>query len=258
MSSLSYAVNESATVIDIEQRRAEYMGNPQVDDGHTRIANELLEAILLFDLSSVQLKVALCVIRKTYGFNKKADRLAQSVIAEMTNVAKPNVCRAIKQLSKMKVVLVDTTKFPHEICINKRYKEWSNSYQSDNSYQIDSYQNDNEKVINSITKPLSIQQPQKKERKKDTQSFDFCAALISSGVPNQVAKDYMATRKGKRLSPTKTAFDGIISEVEKSGLTLEQAITICCRKGWGSFDSSWLKPEDRPAIDKAGRPKLSF
>lgn len=167
MSSLSYAVNESATVIDIEQRRAEYMGNPQLDDGHTRIANELFEAILRSDLSSVQLKVALCVIRKTYGFNKKADRLAQSVIAEMTNVAKPNVCRAIKQLSKMKVVLVDTTKFPHEISINKRYKEWSNSYQSDNSYQVDSYQNDNEKVINSITKPLSIQQPQKKERKKE-------------------------------------------------------------------------------------------
>lgn len=41
-----------------------------IDDGYTRIANELLEAVMAADLTARQLKVVLAVIRKTYGFGK--------------------------------------------------------------------------------------------------------------------------------------------------------------------------------------------
>ncbi|MGP4870955.1 replication protein, partial [Klebsiella pneumoniae] len=37
-----------------------------IDDGYTRIANELLEAVMAADLTARQLKVVLAVIRKTY------------------------------------------------------------------------------------------------------------------------------------------------------------------------------------------------
>lgn len=47
------------------------MANPQIENGYTRIANELLEALLLANLSKRQLLVALAVIRQTYGFNRK-------------------------------------------------------------------------------------------------------------------------------------------------------------------------------------------
>ncbi len=42
-----------------------------LDDGYTRIANELLEAVMLAGLTQHQLLVFLAVMRKTYGFNKK-------------------------------------------------------------------------------------------------------------------------------------------------------------------------------------------
>lgn len=42
-----------------------------LDDGYTRIANELLEAVMLAGLSQHQLLVFMAVMRKTYGFNKK-------------------------------------------------------------------------------------------------------------------------------------------------------------------------------------------
>ena len=44
-----------------------------LDDGYTRIANELLEAVMLAGLTQHQLLVFLAVMRKTYGFNKKLD-----------------------------------------------------------------------------------------------------------------------------------------------------------------------------------------
>ena len=49
-----------------------------LDDGYTRIANELLEAVMLAGLTQHQLLVFLAVMRKTYGFNKKLDWVATS------------------------------------------------------------------------------------------------------------------------------------------------------------------------------------
>lgn len=49
-----------------------------IDDGYTRIANELLEAVMAADLTARQLKVVLAVIRKTYGFGKKFDRITNT------------------------------------------------------------------------------------------------------------------------------------------------------------------------------------
>ena len=81
-------------------------------------------------------------------------------------------------------------------------------------------------------------------RVKDA-GFDFLAALISKEVSESVAKDFMAARKAKKLQPTETAFKGIASEVEKSGMTFNSVIELCCRKGWGGFEASWVKPEDK-------------
>ena len=81
--------------------------------------------------------------------------------------------------------------------------------------------------------------------------FDFLAALIEKGASTSSANDFMATRKTKKLTPTETAFKGIVSEVEKSGMAFPSAIDLCCRKGWGGFEAGWLKPEDK-AIASAG------
>ena len=52
------------------------------DNGYTRIANELLDALLAADLTKHQYKVALAIVRKTYGFNKPFDRITNSQISE--------------------------------------------------------------------------------------------------------------------------------------------------------------------------------
>lgn len=65
-----------------------------IDDGYTRIANELLEAVMAADLTARQLKVVLAVIRKTYGFGKKLDRITNTQIAMMTGIHHTHVCKA--------------------------------------------------------------------------------------------------------------------------------------------------------------------
>lgn len=66
--------------------------------------------------------------------------------------------------------------------------------------------------------------------------------LKQHDVDGQLAKDFLAVRKKKRLPLTKTAMDGITEEAAKAKLTVFEAITISTKKGWGGFDSSWDWP----------------
>ena len=64
------------------------MAKPQPENGHTRIANEILEHLMRTHLSSNQWQVLLCIIRKTYGFQKKVDYIANKQIGEATGLGK--------------------------------------------------------------------------------------------------------------------------------------------------------------------------
>lgn len=63
------------------------------------------------------------------------------------------------------------------------------------------------------------------------------------GVALSLWSDFLVLRKAKKLPVTKTALDGLDREAKKAGLTMNEAITICCERGWGSFKADWLKVE---------------
>ena len=96
------------------------MASPQCEDGFTKIANELLDALIRTNFSGYQRRVLDAIIRKTYGFNKKQDHIAYSQIIEMTEIKMPHVSRALKELRQRQIV----TKGGNKIGINKDYSQW--------------------------------------------------------------------------------------------------------------------------------------
>lgn len=71
--------------------------------------------------------------------------------------------------------------------------------------------------------------------------FDFKKSLIEIGVSPQVAEDWMQVRKAKRASNTETAFNRIKKEIEKSGLSAEECITIAVARSWQGFQAEWIE-----------------
>jgi uncharacterized protein YdaU (DUF1376 family) len=60
-------------------------------------------------------------------------------------------------------------------------------------------------------------------------------------IPTELLNDYLKLRKAKKLGElTETAFKGIEREALKAGISAEQAIRICCERGWGGFKAEWL------------------
>lgn len=78
------------------------------------------------------------------------------------------------------------------------------------------------------------------------------------GVSPALWKDFLKVRKEKRLAVTDAAIKKIQKEAEKAGLTFEQAITVCCERGWAGFNASWDRGESLPANNLPTYRKTEF
>ncbi len=92
-----------------------------LDDGYTRIANELLEAVMLAGLTQHQFLVFLAVMRKTYGFNKRLDWVSNEQLSELTGIL-PHKCSAAKSVLVKRGIFIQSGR---NIGINNVVSEWS-------------------------------------------------------------------------------------------------------------------------------------
>ncbi|MBI4528142.1 MAG: replication protein [Deltaproteobacteria bacterium] len=72
--------------------------SPQLENGFFRIANELAEALARVNLSPYESRILWFVIRRTYGFNKKMDRISLSQFVGGTGIRQQNIARTLKAL----------------------------------------------------------------------------------------------------------------------------------------------------------------
>lgn len=98
------------------------MANPQLENGYTRLANEIIEALMRTKLAPDEWRVLLCIIRRTYGFGKKYDRLAGFQIVQDTQLRKDVVSRALHTLGEKQLI----NREGKIIGLNKNYESWQN------------------------------------------------------------------------------------------------------------------------------------
>jgi len=96
------------------------VANPQKENGYTPIANEIMDYLCHFRIPGEVRLIVDCVIRKTYGYNKKEDWIAHSQLIAMTRMKKGNVSRSLSQAITNKLVIRSDNKFR----FNKNYDEW--------------------------------------------------------------------------------------------------------------------------------------
>lgn len=113
------------------------MANPQKEHGYTAIANEIMDALIKVDLSGQQFKIALLIIRKTYGFNKKDDAVSLTQMMSFTGMGKIRCSQVVNQLQLMKILTV--TENINGICkkykLNKDFEEWPTVTENINRYR---------------------------------------------------------------------------------------------------------------------------
>lgn len=76
-----------------------------LDDGYTKIANLLLEALAIAKLSSTQKGICLFLMRRTYGWGKAEDAISLGEFATACGTSQPYISRQIKDLLKKQVII---------------------------------------------------------------------------------------------------------------------------------------------------------
>ncbi len=115
-------------------------GNPQLEDGYARIANEILEAISRTRLSDYESRCIHFLWRKTYGWqdrkgnSKKNDAISFSQWSEGTGVDRRNIIRSLDALVKRNIVTRVSISLPRRNitnlwAFNKLYLSW-NGYEA--------------------------------------------------------------------------------------------------------------------------------
>ena len=92
---------------------------------------------------------------------------------------------------------------------------------------------------------------EQKEQKQRAPRFDAQAHLVSIGVDELVAGDWIKHRRTVKAAPSLTAIDGIAKESERAGISLSDALAMCCQRGWRGFKAEWIA--DKPINGKTQR-----
>ena len=82
------------------------MASPQHEDGYTRIANEIMEALARFRIPGEARQMLDVIIRKTYGFNKIKDRISTSQLMAATGLRRGLIHRVRKRLLLSNLITV--------------------------------------------------------------------------------------------------------------------------------------------------------
>lgn len=112
------------------------MANPQCENGYTKIANEIMDNLIKQNLSGQELRLTLLIMRKTYGFNKKVDRISLSQMAQSLSIKSHIRCsQIVNSLEKKKIVTVkeNINGIGKKYQFNKNFEQWDTLNRNINS-----------------------------------------------------------------------------------------------------------------------------
>ncbi|CAM2151294.1 replication protein [Paraburkholderia tropica] len=203
----------------------------QVEDGFTRVAHGILEALALANLGKRHYKILLVLLRQTYGYNKKADEISLTQFRDKTGVLPPNVSTAIDELVEMRVLLRTPGKYAFCLSVNKSFGQWTGNakidtskvwgYQNDNSAVIETisegYQNDNVGVIETITTKDNSKRKDQKTTPKETLSRSLRERFENfwECYPRKRSKK-AAEKAFAKLNPNEQLFNDLMAGLERA------------------------------------------
>ncbi|WP_109477678.1 replication protein [Paraburkholderia sp. C35] len=197
--------------------------SPQLENGYTRLANELLDALLLAGLNARQWAVVMAVIRKTYGFNKKQDDIGLSQLSEMTGIAKPHVSVAVRDLEARRVITREVGKFGHRLGINKHYKSWVGVTES---------------VTPRVTKSVTPEQPENNDIPDQKMDESQAPTVTESVTPDEAEKGYQIGNPGVTESVTPPVTESVTTKDNPSKDNYQKTKTFPRSLG-ERFDIFW-------------------
>jgi phage replication O-like protein O len=118
------------------------MANPQIEQGHIRIANVLWEALCHIPLSGLEYRVLFAIIRETWGWRLKERGISRKRISELTGIDNLSIISRICKLLEIRGIIKRIIKPGRQTiyAFNKDFEAWSSDPQVTSDLQVTGYQ----------------------------------------------------------------------------------------------------------------------
>lgn len=207
-----------------------------------QIPNSVVDE-LMAEMSGVELKCYLFVIRKTKGWNKDCDAISLSQFIKFTGAGKTAVVDALKNLVELGLLVKKTgVRNTSVYAINL----FGNQTSSENELvqKVNSTSSESELVTSSEsehTKNNNINTTTKnKNNSTRTAKTNVKDMLAEYGVTGQLADEFIDHRKFRKAPITKRVMALIANNARIAGIETSFAIEIILAKGtWVTFDATW-------------------
>ncbi|WP_313111487.1 replication protein [Pseudescherichia sp.] len=96
-----------------------------LENGYLRLANQIQDALCIVELSGREFRVLNAIVRLTYGWSKKSDRIANSLIADKTTLKVKHVSEAVLSLAYRNIIILRRIGQTRYIGINTSLDKWA-------------------------------------------------------------------------------------------------------------------------------------
>jgi len=101
-----------------------FPASPQAENGHIDIAHELAEAFYKLQLSGNQWRLLWVILRQSYGWKKKQDRISLTFFKKRTGLDRRNISRELKELVLRHIIVKNDDTYIISYGLQKDYRKW--------------------------------------------------------------------------------------------------------------------------------------
>lgn len=120
-------MSNTAEIIKFPAQQPAQQENRMADleNGYLRLANQIQDALCFVELSGREFRVLNAIVRLTYGWSKKEDRITNSLIADKTRLAVKHVSEAVLSLAYRNIIKMRRIGQTRYIGINTLLDSWA-------------------------------------------------------------------------------------------------------------------------------------
>ncbi len=119
-------MSNTAEIINFPNKTEQPGGRmADLSNGYTKVANEIQQLKPRLRLSGREWQCFEAVIWLTYGWNKKQDRVTNTVIAELTGLSDTHVSDALKSLAERKIIFSQKQGMMKIVGVNTDLSAWN-------------------------------------------------------------------------------------------------------------------------------------
>lgn len=201
------------------------MPSPQLENGYIAISIEFFDKLRTMHLSGNEWIILLFVMRKTWGWHKKSDRISLTQFTENTKLNRSTANKNIKSLVAKKILVAKQQPVGNIYQIQKDYSLWVTSCKTDTGCRFDT------QVVAKLTKLVAKQQPTKDTNTKDTiQKIERVALHDLDDSHFQL----IAERYNVPIEFVRSKYDDMVNWSESNGKQ---------KKDWIATLRNWVKKD---------------